>query len=264
MASSLTQLLRQNADSLAPLLPKGLELLSLGVGEGLKERILLEAMGTARCSRYLPVDVSEPLVTAALKTVADLDLPKLGVVAFAEDLRALRPYRQGPAMVCLMGNNFSNYRPEELLAILSRETTRRDRLLFDCHLCPGGIANPEQWRRSVETTYRQGQNADFNLSPLTQRGIAKEDCRFSLDLVHLPSRQGPVYRTVKRIQVLRDCTAVVDGRPVHLRGAQVEMGFTYKYTAEQVEGHLRDYGIGVVWRASSDNSQNMVFLCRKE
>ena len=51
VASSLTQLLRQNADSLAPLLPKGLELLSLGVGEGLKERILLEAMGTARCSR---------------------------------------------------------------------------------------------------------------------------------------------------------------------------------------------------------------------
>ena len=265
VASSLTELLRQNVASLVPLLPEGLELMSIGVGEGLKERILLKALASTACKRYLPVDVSEQLVEAALGTVADLDLPKLGIVAFAEDLPSLRQYRQGPSLLCLLGNNFSNYQPEELLAILSKEMDAADYLLFDSHLCPDGIADPEQWRRSVEAVYRQEQNADFNLSPLVQRGVPRENCRFRLDLLHLPSVQGPVYRTVKQIEILRDCATVVGGRPVDLHaGEHIEMGFTYKYRARQVEGHLREKGFSVVWKASASGGENAVFLCRKE
>lgn len=278
VASGLTELLRRNVGEVASLLTgggqdgltsadgnsdEGLDLLSIGVGEGLKERILLEALLPLAGVRYLAVDVSRPLVEKALAAVAHLDIETLGVVSMLEELPGLARYRQGPAVLCLLGNNFCNYHPAELLGMLARELTPQDRLLLDCHLCPEGKAS-DDWRQRVEASYRSQTNVAFNLGPLVQRGVRPEDCRFRLDLEQVSGPRGEVFRTFKNIDILRDSVLTLGSRKLALRRGQcIRMGFTYKYRRSQLLSLLADHDFGVLGQWLSQDGENLLLLAGK-
>jgi len=275
IASGLTELLRRNVGEVARLLARWpqagdsracdeighkLDVLSVGVGEGIKERILLDALLPLVRVRYLAVDISRPLVEKALAVVAHLDIDSVGVVSMLEELPRLRCYRQRPTVLCLLGNNFCNYEPTSLLDMLRRELAPHDRLLLDCHLCPEGPP-ADGWRRRVEASYRNQTNVAFNLGPLVQRGVRPEDCQFQLDLELVPGPHGDVFRTFKQIDILRDSVVRLGGQLLPLRhGQRIQMGFTYKYRPSQVVGLLADHGLGILGQWSSEDGENLLLL----
>ena len=81
VAKTLTDLLRQSIDNVAAHIPGKFDLVSIGVGSGHKERIIMETLIRRGLSpRYYPVDISSELVDAALNIVSDMDIEKVGIV----------------------------------------------------------------------------------------------------------------------------------------------------------------------------------------
>ena len=260
IASHLTDLLRQSLPSIAQHLSSGFDMVSIGVGRGEKERMLLEALVERGTPSYFPVDISSQMVDEALNTVADIDVNKTGVVAFMEDLEQLRQFWNPPVLLCLLGNNFCNYDPDYLLETVYRQLEGDDLLLFDCHLLPARLG-----REQVEQAYRSQLNVRFNIDPLVQRGLDPYSCLFYLDLLPVKTSLGTVYRTRKRIQILKDTTISCVPNKVSLSaGDTINLGFTYKYTRPQVEGYLQKHGFEQLELFLSTDGCNLLVLVRKQ
>jgi hypothetical protein len=185
-------------------------------------------------------------------------------VAGIEDLPDLLADVRPPVLLCLLGNTFSNFEPDELLATVAGHLAAGDSFLFDCHLAPDAEADVEDWRRRVEAAYGSDENARFNLGPLTSRGVDPAACRFSLRLRRVPTPHGPAWRTHKTIEMLADAEASFASGPLALpAGRVIEMGFTYKHTRGQVIDHVRRHGLDVVKAWTDAAGGNLLVLARR-
>ncbi len=264
IASRLTELLRTNVNSLAHSLPRAIDVVSIGVGDGQKEVLLLKALKERSEVRYFPVDISSHMVDEALEKAADLGIQMTGFVALFEDLPRLQQYWRPPLIFCMLGNNICNYAPEELLSTVSRELEVGDYFLFDCHLFASQPEEEEQWREVFERAYHSDLNIRFNKGPLTDRGLCREDCSFKLNLVKIDSLFGQIYRTEKYIEILRETSITIGQSEVRLAaGDIIRMGFTYKYTASQIEGYLQHYNFHLKKRFFSEDGENLLVLAQK-
>jgi uncharacterized SAM-dependent methyltransferase len=203
------------------------------------------------------------MVDRAMETLSRLAIDVKGIVAFCEDMKLLSQYWDQPVLLCLLGNNFCNYDPMRLLKNVSRNLNVKDLFLFDCHLF-SNQQNEEKWRRDIEETYNSPENARFNTAPLVSRGIDPDCCRFELKLIKVNSPWGQIYRTQKRIHVMRQ-SAVQCGAEsvVFLLGDVIEMGFTYKYRLDHLQAYLQEYDFDIVQSWSDRTGDNVIMLARK-
>jgi len=264
VASLLTDLLRQSVSSIMQHIPSKFDLVSIGVGSGEKERILLEAIIQKSVVSYYAVDISSQMVDEALNTVADINVDKTGLVAFMEDLPVLRQFWNPPVLLCLMGNNFCNYDPDYLLETVRGQLESNDLFLFDCHLFPGQREDGESGEEQVERVYRSQLNVRFNIDPLAQRGLEPDNCVFHLDLLPMKVSLGTVYRTSKWLQILKDSTVSCGSSGVSLAAGEIlHLGFTYKYTCQQIQSCLQHHGFQWVELLLSNEGDNLLALVRK-
>jgi len=175
VASSLTDLLRQSVPVLARHLPERFDMVSIGVGSGEKEQILLETLVKRSIPAYYAVDISSEMVDKALAAVADMAIEKTGLVAFLKDLPRIKPFWTPPVLLCLLGNNFCNHDPDYLLKTVHAQLQCDDLFLFDCQLLQ------PQRKEQIEQMYHSQLNVHFNLDPLLQRGMSPDNCVFRLN-----------------------------------------------------------------------------------
>ncbi|MEW6381619.1 MAG: L-histidine N(alpha)-methyltransferase [bacterium] len=264
IARQLTDLLRQSLPSLVSHFPRDLSLVSIGVGRGEKERLLLESLLTAGSSKYFAIDISSWMIDEALKTVADLKVDKVGLVAFLEDLPLMRQYWNPPVLLCLLGNTFCNFDPDYILAIIWGQLEDNDLVLLDCHLFPEQEEGEDSGREQIERVYRTEPNMRFNINPLVQRGFDSDNCVFHLELRPVETDVGIVYRTNKQLKILKNATILCGQDKVTLSsGDVIQLGFTYKYTRQQVEGYLQRNGFEKVQSFTSSDGENLLVLARK-
>lgn len=258
IATRLQTLLEQSLPELVECIPGTPNLVSLGVGSGRKERLILEALVRSGSPRYVAVDISAALVDEALKTAADVPVDTTGIVAFVEDLPLIREHWRPPILLCLLGNNFSNYNPDTLLGLVREQMQPDDLFLFDCHLLPASGG-----KQSVERIYSSRQNALFNMGPLVQRGMRPEDCSFHLELITVDSPAGPACRTHKWLEVLGDAVVSCGSCDLPLSsGSTIELGFTFKHTLPQVEVHLARQGFQLLRTFLSQSGEDALILAR--
>ena len=263
VATRLTHLLRYSIPFLVQHVAAWSDVVSVGVGSGEKERLLLEALGDKCINAYYAVDISSDMVEKALDTVAHLDVDKAGVVAFLEDLPQIRRLWKTPVVLCLLGNTFCNYEPEDILTKVRSVLTPADLFLFDCNLLGARSNGEEQAKQAVEQVYRSRQNVSFNLGPLVERGLRPDDCDFHLDLVEADTSAGTLRRTSKSIQILRDTDVWCGDSAVRLAaGDIIQLGFTYKYTRAQVECYLERHGFRSLEMHASPSGDNLLALVR--
>lgn len=262
IAARLTDLLRRSLDDVARSAPAGSTLIGIGVGDGSKERMVLDALvPRGLVDRYIAIDISSGLVDEAVRNASGAGAETTGVVALCEDLARLRRYWQPPAVICLLGNNFCNYVAPDLLATVHAQMAPGDLFIFDCHLCPEDEAARAAWAAGVERAYQSPQNAAFNLAPLVEHGLAPDAARFELSLVAEDSPEGPVYRTRKRITILRDSVLTFGPQTVALaEGDALSMGFTYKYTAAQVRAAVARSRLACLAERRSDDGDNLLLI----
>ena len=262
ISARLTELLVQGLPAISRRVPSPLDVVSIGVGSGEKERLLLGALleRGIRC-RYLAVDISSHMVDQALDAAADIEVDQTGIVAFLEDLPALKGLWNTPVLLCLLGNNFCNYEADYLLDTVRRELGPDDLFLFDCHLLPTTGGDGVPGREQVEQAYRSLPNARFNTDPLVRRGLAPDGCQFHLELTPTDSAMGTLYRTHKWISILRDAEIRCGQGTVSLAaGDVVRLGFTCKYTRRQIEGYLERHGFETLEQVTSPDGDNLLAL----
>ena len=264
ISTRLKELLVQSIPSLVDYFPKDLSLVSIGVGKGDKERILLEALVQRGSSKYYAVDISSRMIDEALKTVDNLKIDKTGVVAFLEDLPLVRQYWCPPALLCLLGNTFCNFDPDYILAIISGQIEYHDLLLLDCHLFPEETEMEESGQKQVERVYRSEPTMRFCIDPLVQRGFDTDNCVFLMELRSVETDVGVVYRTNRQLQVLKNAAVFCGRHKIMLNsGDIIQLGVTYKYTRRQVEDYLKRNGFEILQQFQSSDGENLLLLVRK-
>jgi uncharacterized SAM-dependent methyltransferase len=276
VARKLKDLLEENIASIVRFIPSGMSLVSVGVGSGEKERILLEELIKKNLAekpasgkvliRYYPVDINSQLVDLALEKVRDLPVEKKGIVGFIEDMHILKGYWRLPVLLCILGNTFCNYEPEFLLQLIYENLEQGDLFFFDASLLPesGSGEDAQAARRSVLGTYASRENALFNMYPLLQYGMAPEDFDFELLLSHVDSKIGALCRTRKSLNILRDTEIRIGSETVSFReGDIIRMGFTYKYTYDQITAFLNSSGFEIMRVFLSKDRANAIFLAKK-
>jgi uncharacterized SAM-dependent methyltransferase len=261
VASTLTTLLKENVESLARQSAHCRSLVSIGAGDGQKEMILLTELRRYCRPVCHIVDVSRLMVEAALGTLSRLDIETHGTTAFCEDLDRLAPHWDRPTLLCLLGNNFSNYDPTFLLNLIGRHLRPADTLLLDASLLSEQELDVPAWVQEIEAIYNSPENVRFNLAPLVTRGLDPESCRFELKLLRVPWPWGEIWRTRKRIHVLRAAVVRCGTAAVPFSaGDTIEMGFTYKYRLAQLQDCLRRQGFDVRDSRRDPTGDNVLLL----
>jgi uncharacterized SAM-dependent methyltransferase len=274
VARQLKILMEKNLDSIVRFIPTGMSLVSVGVGNGEKERIFLEALVKKNLAenpfsekvsiRYYPVDINSEFVDIALEKVDNLPVEKKGIVGFIEDMATLKENWRLPILFCVLGNTFCNYEPEFILQLVHENLEQGDLFFFDANLLPTEGTEAQSVRRSVLGTYASRENALFNMYPLLQYGMAPEDFDFELLLAHVNSRIGGVYRTKKSLYILKDTEFKIGTETICFReGDVIRMGFTYKYTYDQITAFLEICGFEVLKAFRSENRANVIILAKK-
>jgi uncharacterized SAM-dependent methyltransferase len=258
VARRLTLLLKDNIHQIVCFIGPGHNLASIGVGNGLKEAILLEKWLTNSHPHYYCIDISRELVEIALERVSHLPIEKTGIVAFLEDLGKLTEMWTRPVLLALLGNNFCNYEPEWLLNMLRNHLSKDDLFIFDCHLLK---ETPE----TAVKPYKSEINKKFNLGPLTQRGLDDDDCRFELKLLPVQTKGEDIFKIIKQITILKDTEIHIQPKNIRFSGGDIiKMGFTYKYRRHQIENYLQSFGFNIRMSKISTSAEELIILARKQ
>ena len=109
------------------------------------------------------------------------------------------------------------------------------------------------------------KNALFNMGPLLERGMAPEHFEFQLDLLPTKTSFGDIYRTHKQLCVCQDTVIQCGPGTINLKaGDTIQLGFTYKYKLEQIEGLLRKQEFDLLKLFLSADHSNLLALVRKK
>lgn len=276
VARRLKDLLEENIASIVRFIPSCMSLVSVGVGSGEKEKILLEALIKKSLAekpasgktpiRYYPVDINSQLVDLALENVRDLPVEKKGIVGFIEDMPALKEHWRLPVLFCILGNTFCNYEPEFVLQLVYENLEQGDLFFFDASLLPESCSGEEAHtaRKSVLGAYASRENALFNMYPLLQCGMYPEDFDFEILLSHVDSKIGALCRTRKSLSILKDTEIRIGSETISFReGDMIRMGFTYKYTYNQITALLNINKFEILRTFRSKNGEDAIFFAKK-
>jgi len=274
VARRLKDLLEENIASIIRFIPACMSIVSIGVGSGEKERILLEELIKKNLAektasgkvpiRYYPVDINTQFVDLALEKVRDLPVEKKGIVGFIEDMPLLKKHWRLPVLFCVLGNTFCNYESEFFLHLVYENLEQGDLFFFDASLLPEPGKEAYDSKKSVLGTYASRENALFNMYPLLQYGMDPEDFDFELLLSYVDSKIGPLCRTRKSLNILKDTEIKIGSETVSFReGDIIRMGFTYKYTYDQITALLDISGFEILRAFLSKDGESAIFLAKK-
>ena len=260
VTSSLTALFKRSLPELGLILGSGFELVSVGVGNGVKERLLLERV-SGKFFHYYPVDVSSQMIDKSLEEAEPLQLSITAMVALIEDLPVIATYWNTPVLFCLLGNSFSNYDSDTLLKLIRENLRDHDLFLFDCSLLNPHTRGANLWE--LEKSCYTAETVRFNTWPLISRGVASDSIDFHIELTLSTSPAGPAYRIRKSITFSEAGTVVCGCGSVDFRqGEKIELGSTYRFSSEQVLKLLRLYDFEVIRTWANEDGSNLLVLAR--
>ncbi len=235
VAEDLTRLLASQADGLASRIPERASLISVGTGSGRKEALLLEALMRRGCARYIAMDLSPPMLAAAMEAVAQLPIAAHPILGRSEQLGTVLDRLHSPRLICVLGNHFCNYHADDFLTMLAPHLGLGDRVLIDARIVPPDAG--AGWIARTAAAYSSAANRRFNLGPLVDRGVDPTACTFELAL--LASGEDPVQplRTAKSIRLESDqMIQFADGPALPLpAGELLTMGCTWFHTRHSLQ-----------------------------
>lgn len=226
------------------------DLVELGSGDGLKTRILLEAIiKTATQIRYIPVDISSEANRELVDRLAQ-NFPDLPVDPFTGDFFRLKEKLNGAVyrkkVILFLGSNIGNFNDKEtndFLNLLTDMCSSGDRALigFDLKKSPGIIMDAY--------SDSQGNTARFNLNHL-ERLNRELDADFDTDKFKHHTTYDPIDGEVRSYLVSVDQQEVtfgLTGERFHFdRWEPILMERSRKYDPGKIESLARDHGFKVV------------------
>jgi len=223
------QVIRRHATDVAATVPPGaVDVVSLGAGQGDKDRLILAALATAgRDVRYHPVDASMGLLEIAVRDAQDDGFLTRGIKADFTDRAQLRrvdevtgSHPERRRLFLLLGNTLGGFDPAAMARRLAALMRPGDIGLVDGELFAGA---------ETLAGYDNPINRRFAFAPLEAAGLSEQDAELVFDITS-DAEQAGLYRVTKHVTVTRDATLRVAGEALELRaGDGIAMSSSHKY-----------------------------------
>jgi dimethylhistidine N-methyltransferase len=246
-------ILRDRADEIAAIIPKGAALVEFGAGAATKVRLLL-----AKCAigAYVPVDISGEFLNAQAAGLRK-DYPALAVYPVAADFT--EPFELPSAIAGMPkvgffpGSTIGNFEPHEAcgflrgarqilgagaLMIIGADLEKDERVLYDAYNDAAGIT--ARFNLNVLVRMNRELGGNFDISSFTHRAIYNRE-RHRIEM-HLISKKHQVVR------MLGTSFSFRHGESIHTENS-------YKYSIERFAALARGAGWRV--RTSWTDQANM-------
>lgn len=246
-------LIDDHAADIAGALPAGpVTVVSLGAGQGVKDRIVLARIRESRREvTYVPVDASQALLELAAGAALADGVACRGVKADLADERHLAAIADQcddhPRLFMLIGNTLGAFDAVIWAQRLAAGLRPNDRLLVD----------GEIYRDTATIAgYDNPLNRQFAFGPLRALGLSEpEDGTLHFEVAAGDAGRG-VYRLRKYFVPGRDLTLALAGETVRWRaGTRVDMNWSGKYADGAFLRVLSDAGLQVLARFTSGDGQ---------
>ncbi len=236
------ELVAQHAGAIAARTRPGtVEVISLGAGQGDKDRFVLAALVAAgREVAYRPVDASIGLLELAVRDALAAGYATIGIKAdFTEPSQVaslLRPGRRPRAtrLFLMLGNTLGAFDPARLAAQLRALMGPSDLAVVDGEL----YAGPE-----TLAGYDNPVNRRFAFAPLEAAGLVPDDGELAFE-IEPDERRAGVVRVIKHFTALRPATLNVAGERLRLeQGERLAMSPSHKYHEPGFHALLDEAGL---------------------
>jgi uncharacterized SAM-dependent methyltransferase len=207
--------------------PGTVEVISLGAGQGDKDRIVLPALALlGRGVRYRPVDASIGLLEIAVRDALAEGHETVGVKADFTDeaqlasIGALSEARDGTRLILMLGNTLGAFDPPILARRIASLLRAGDVAVVDGELFAG---------EDTLAGYDNPVNRRFAFAPLEAAGLSPDDGDL-LFTVARDERRAGLFRVEKEFVARRDVRLSVAGESMLLRaGERMSMSPSHKY-----------------------------------
>lgn len=223
------QVIQRHASDVAACLPRGTtEVVSLGAGQGDKDRLILAALaGTGHDVHYRPVDASMGLLEIAVRDARADGFSTRGLKADFTDSAQVEHVRDGSAhdactarLFMLLGNTLGGFDPIEMARRLAALMRPADVALVDGELFAGA---------HTLAGYDNPVNRRFAFAPLAAAGLSEDDGELVFSIAPDGERTG-LYRVTKHFTTSRRATLRVAGESLALdAGERLTMSPSHKY-----------------------------------
>jgi L-histidine N-alpha-methyltransferase len=236
-----------------------LPLISFGAGDGVRDRILMDAFKkTGIECLYFPVDASTTMLEMACAGAEDEDIDAIGIKADISSpvhLVYAADAAEPPRLFVLSGNTLASFDPLVEIRYVAQCMKPGDRLIVD-----GEIFDADK------TTARRDNAAvrKFILALLGSLGIQQDDGEVRFNLKHDERYQG-LHLTTRHFRAEMDLTVTAVGQAVGLqRGERIGLNFQYAYTPEAFRWLLEDQGgLDILRELRSPDGRFLTAVCKK-
>jgi uncharacterized SAM-dependent methyltransferase len=231
--------------------------ISLGAGDGSKERHLLHAIRAAgKRVKYFPVDASQTLLEMACAAAEDDEFEALGIKADISSrmhVMLAADVAEKPRLFLMAGNTLGGFDPFEQLKNLGDAMRPGDRLIID------GELNFDEAADAASETSRA-----FAFAPLASIGIATEEGRIRFEKKH-DSRHSGLFMITKHFHADRDVRVAVASTEIAVaRGERIFMNFHYLYSPAAFTWLLENKGgLKVEEQIYSPDGRFVTAICAK-
>lgn len=249
-------LIALSAPEVASLAPIGdLEVVSLGSGQGDKDRILLHALRKlAREVSYLAVDSSQALLELACEGALAEGFAARGLKADFGQPSHLKTIAAGgrpaPRLVMMLGGTLGCGDPIQVAKDLRQMLRPGDLLLVDGELYSdtviGGYDNPV--------------NRRFAWAPLHSAGLNEGHGEIFFDM-QTDYRMEGLHAVSKYFKARVPAEAFAGGETLRIEaGEKILMGHSYKYSESAFAEILDQAGLNPLWSGAGDDGQFVMTL----
>jgi uncharacterized SAM-dependent methyltransferase len=256
------QLVARHAPAVAArTLPGAVEVVSLGAGQGDKDRLILAALRAAgREVSYRPVDASIGLLEIAVRDAIADGVATIGVKADFTDVAQLRSFAHAPAgqrvtrLFLMLGNTLGAFDPAQLASQLASLMHPGDLAVIDGELFAGS---------ETLAGYDNPINRRFAFGPLEGAGLSPEDGELVFDTQRDAVRPG-LYRVTKQFTARREARLSVAGEALTLRAQdRLAMSPSHKYDESAFLAILDDAPLTRVATYTADDGRFIMTLVQR-
>jgi len=222
-------------------------LVSLGIGNGEKDRMILSAFLKDRRMNYYTLDISLPMVKAGFKTLEKAPVEKTAYVGDFMHLESLMPKikeQTGKAnIISFLGNTLGNFNQVNTLNLIRRSMDRKDFLLFAVQILESGkIIDIGE----ILGAYNTKAWHELSYGTIMRSGLKKSDgimeVEFGKDKLYPQLNIIEFFFTLKKDKTVRHLGHEIDFRA----GERIRTYYSYKYDEKNINFLLNNNGFKVV------------------
>jgi uncharacterized SAM-dependent methyltransferase len=248
-----------NSSELARHFGPKMPFISFGAGDGVRDRILMDAMkkNGVECL-YFPVDASEAMLETACAGAEDEDIDTIGIKADISSpvhLVYAADAAEPPRLFVLSGNTMASFDPLAEIRYVAQCMKGEDRLIIDGEIFDAG----KTMERRTNPVARK-----FLEAFLGGVGIGNNDGEIRFNLKEDERREG-LRLTTRHFRADSDLTVTAVGQAVSLqRGERIGLNFQYAYTPEAFRWLIREQGgLDILREYTSPDGRFLTAVCRK-